>query len=249
MAEEKSAIEQFLEGGDNSIIEPVDNQFTEQPEEFEEKPEKQLPFNQDPKIQKYLDKREKEIEERLSRQLQSLHPAKTETEDEFKEAIDSLTVAIGNDTPEKLSAINAFKSALVNLDRRALLRAEEKIEELREREYEAEAEAEEELDEAFDSIEATYDVDLTSARSQKLRSDFLTYVERIAPKGRDGEIIDYPDMHSAWETFSEMRRANQTPSRAKELAARSMARSSETVPQNPKKIDWNTVDEFMDTLK
>lgn len=215
------------------------------------KEEKPLPFNKDPKIQKYLDKREKEIEERIKNSIQTSAPAKTE--DDFKEVMDSLTAAIGNDTPEKVSALNAFQKALTGLDKRASEKAIAHLEEIQSREVAADKEAEEELERGFDSIEEVYDVDITSnnAIARKTRQEFVTFIEKIAPKDRNGDIVDYPDMASAWETFSELKKSTATPSRAKELASRSMARSSEVsnataIPAN--KYSFERSDNFLESL-
>lgn len=245
MNKEKSAIDMFLEGeDDNKLFEPEEIIEPEEKEEVEEKP---LPFHKEPKIQKYLDKREKEIEDRL---LATIGTKKEDTsKDEFQDVITSFEGIIGNDTPEKISALNSLKKALITMDERSVRRAEEKIDEIRNRSIQEDKEAEDELESAFENIEETFDVDLTSSKATKVRQEFVSFVEKIAPKDRSGNIIDYPDMTSAWETFSEIKKATQLPSRAKELANRSMARSTETQVQQPKKMDWNTVEEFMDTLK
>lgn len=252
MSKEKSAIETFLDGDTYSMFEKLSETFEEkiEPEEQTEEPvEKTVPFNKDPKIQKYLDKREKEIEDRLLASIGEKKLLDTSTQDEFQEVISSFAGLIGNDTPEKISVLTALKKALVTMDERSVRRAEEKIEEIRNRDSKAEKDALQELETAFETIEDTFDVDLTSQKATKIRQEFVSFVEKIAPKNRDGEIIDYPDMNSAWETFSEIKKSTQTPSRAKELAARSMSRSTETTVQQPKKVDWNAVDEYMDSLK
>jgi hypothetical protein len=253
MSTEKSAVEKFLEGTEpeQELFPQEESSFeenTQTEESVEEKPEKPVAFHKDLKIQKYLEKREREMEERLKA---SLPKQETQTEDEFKGVIESLTSVIGNDTPEKVKALNDLDRALKSIDERAVRRAEEKIQEIREREVQADREAEEELAAAFENIEETYDVDLSSnsQRAKTLRSEFSTFVERIAPKDKNGDITDYPDMISAWETFSEMKKSSAQPSRAKELAARSMDRSAGTATPQARKMDWKGVDEFMDSLK
>lgn len=249
--ENKSAVEKFLEGTqqEESIFGKEEKIF-EQPKpeaEEKEKEEKILPFHKDPKLDKYLAKREREIEARIMASIPRENNAQTK-EDEFKDVIDSFTTVIGNDTPEKVNALNALAKSLKSFDDRAIRRAEEKIEEIQNRQSEVDRKAEEELDNAFENIEETFDVDLTSQKASKIRSDFVTFVERIAPKDRNGDIIDYPDMNSAWETFSEIQKSNTQPSRAKELASRSMSRSAETSTKPIEKVNWKKADEFLDTL-
>lgn len=253
MPKEKSAVEMFLEGDENNQMfdnptDPLEQPFeTKDPDEKGE--DKPLPFHKDPKIQKYLDRREKEMQDRLLASIGDKKPPANSSQDEFQEVITSFEGIIGNDTPEKINALNSLRKALTTMDDRSVRRAEEKIEEIRSREQKADKEAEQELETAFETIEETFDVDLTSSKATKVRQEFVTFVEKIAPKDRQGNIVDYPDMTSAWETFSEIKKSTQLPSRAKELANRSMARSTETAGQQPKKMDWNAVDEFMDTLK
>jgi len=170
-------------------------------------------------------------------------------EDSFKETIDAFTSIIGNDTPEKVSALNALRKSLNSLDERASEKAMAKLDEIRSREYQEDKEAEDELNNAFEAIEDNYDVDITSntAQATKTRQEFVSFVEKIAPKDRDGNIIDYPDMNSAWETFSEVRKVQ--PNRSKEIASRSMARSNDAPSSVQERVNWDKVDEFMDTLK
>lgn len=249
MDKNKSALEQFLEGAESQVnnpFEPVSESPIDTPPEqtVENKEEKPLPFHQDPKIQKFI---AKEVAKGLQNRT-SEPQTQTKESDEFKDVMDAMTAAIGNDTPEKQAALKAYENALKGIDQRSSTKTQQFMDEVRERELREQKEAEEELDNAFEAIEETFDVDLTSPRSQKTRSEFLTFVEKIAPKDRDGEILGYPDMNSAWETFSEMRKPGE-PSRAKQLASRGMSRSSEAITVQPKKMDWNAVEDYMDSLK
>ncbi len=248
MENEQSAVSKFLgETNENMFEQPKDNMFgeetieTKQDEKVED--EKPLPFHKDPKVLKFI---EKEVAKRTERQ-EPKETLKAEEEDEFKDVIESFTAIIGNDTPEKVRAINDLHKALIGSSKQAASLAEQKILEIKNREEEADRQAEEELENAFDEIEETYDVDLS--KNHKLRSEFVSFVEKIAPKNRDGEIVDYPDMNSAWETFSEIKKSTVQPSRAKELASRGLQRSAETTVKQDKNINWNAVDEYMDTLK
>lgn len=253
MENEKSAVDSFLgELKDDKIIDqfaqeqPLENKEID--DKVNDREEKPLPFHKDPKIQKYLEKREREMEERLKASIPTPQERQTE-EDSFKDTIDAFTNIIGNDTPEKVSALNALKKSLEGLDQRASEKAIERLEDIRQSEVDEDIEAEEELDEAFDNIEDTFDVDITSNNpiAIKTRQEFVAYVQKIAPKDRDGDVVEYPDMISAWETFSEHR--TKEPNRAKELASRGMTRSAETTSNPQERVTWNKVDEFIDTLK
>lgn len=255
--EEVSAVQKFLgevgtEGDKNAFQENSEDPFAK-PEvatqEEEVKEEKPLPFNKDPKVMKFI---EKELDRRLKDYVVTEEKPKPQGEEEFKDVMDSLTTAIGNDTPEKVSALNAFQKALTGLDKRASEKAIAHLEEIQQREVRADKEAEQELETAFENIEETFDVDITSnnASAKKTRQDFVAFIEKIAPKDRNGDILDYPDMQSAWETFTEIKKSNPTPNRAKDLASRGMARSAEASVGSPQsRTTWQQADDFISSLK
>lgn len=216
----------------------------------EPKEKKPLPFNKDPKIQKYLDKREKEIEERLSSKFGDRKETIQAPDTRMEEV---LTRIIGNDTPERVQGIKDMKELLTGLTGKAKAEAIAELESRQNAEVEADREAEQELETAFDNIEENFDVDISSNNpiAKKTRQEFVAFVEKIAPKDRNGDIVDYPDMNSAWEMFDERRKSTATPSRAKELASRSMARSAETgsqqaIPVN--KHSFERTDNFIESL-
>lgn len=252
MAEDKeiSAVKQFLgEVGEDKDplaqnLEDPFNQVTPEVKEevVEEKEEKPLPFNKDPKIQKF-------IEKEISKRLADFKPEVRETETPVDTRMDDvLTRIIGNDTPEKVQGIKDMKELLTGLTGKAKAEAIAELEARQNEEAEADREAEVELETAFENIEEAFDVDITSNSplAKKTRQEFVSFVEKIAPKDRNGDIVDYPDMTSAWETFSEIKKSTATPSRAKELAARSMARSSETpVVKDTKGLNFDNIIEHL----
>jgi hypothetical protein len=229
MDKDKTAVESFLgelEETKEPFDQPIEDPFTpeETPVEGEVAEEKPLPFNKDPKIQKF-------IEKEISKRLENFTPEARETTQAPADnrMDDVLTRIIGNDTPEKVQGIKDMKELLTGLTGQAKAEAIAELESRQNAEVEADREAEVELENAFDNIEETFDVDITSNNpiARKTRQEFVSFVEKIAPKDRNGDIVDYPDMASAWETFSEIKKSTATPSRAKELASRSMARSSQ----------------------
>jgi len=248
MEDKKSAVEKFLEetNESESIFGDSNEQpFVEEPtKEVIPKDEPELPFHKNPKVLKFIDKE-------LTKRLAEIQPAKEVIYQERKEENDKvgdvLTRLIGNDTPEKLSMIKEFKEILTEGTQKAKAEALAEIEARQKAESEADLQAERELENAFDNIEETFDVDITSNSplAKKTRQEFVSFVEKIAPKDRNGDIIDYPDMTSAWETFSEIKKSTSVPSRAKELASRSMARSSEAVSETSKRPTWDLADDFI----
>ena len=137
------------------------------------------------------------------------------------------------------------------MDRRASEKAIAHLEEIRQNEVEEDRKAEEELDNALVGIEESFNVDITSNAplAKKTRQEFLSYVEKIAPKDRDGDVVAYPDMTAAWEEFQEKKKSTAQPNRAKELASRGLNRSVETNVKPQERITWNKVDEMLDTMK
>ena len=75
----------------------------------------------------------------------------------------------------------------------------------------------------------------------------MNFVEKIAPKDNQGEIIEFPDMVSAFETWRDMRKSAQ-PSRAKDLASRSITRSNTAVEKPQERITFDNMDSFLDKL-
>lgn len=232
MEKEKSELEEFMgdlaSGSQTDLLENKSEDpfghLEKQDNELEEekKEEKPLPFHKDPKVQKFIDK---EVQKALEKVKPETVPEILKPQED-----DYYVRLIGNDTPEKVAMI---KEAIAR-DERMLQQAEERaFNRLSQKEQEAkkaELEAEAELESAFDNIEENYNVDISSNAplAKKTRQEFGAYIERIAPKDREGNIVAYPDMNAAWETFSELKKSTAQPSRAKELASRSMSRSAET---------------------
>lgn len=246
MDEKDNVVKNFLSEFSNETENPFENNVKDpfsQEETVKEdvKEEKAVPYHKDPKLQKYLDKREKEIEERIKSSMTAEPKEKYEEEDDF------FTRLIGDDTPEKVALVKEYKAR----EARILDQAEERAFNRLTKEQKAQIESEKqdiaELENAFETIEENYGVDISSntTSAKKTRQEFVSFVERIAPKDKNGEISEYPDMASAWETFQDIQKSKQTPSRAKELASRSMARSNEVSSVPTERINWDSVDKAL----
>ncbi len=188
--------------------------------EAEQKVEKPLPFDKDPKIQRYI---AKEIAKRIPEQ-----EVREYQEPDTTDIDDVLGRIIGNDTPEKLSAIKDFKRVLLEREDRG---AEKAVREWQQEQYaqvQAEQEAEETLLEGFEDIEGQYNIDITSSTPQarKLRGEFINFIRKVAPKDEYGEIADYPDLTQTFDAFSATRQSSNSASKAKQLASRSSERGS-----------------------
>lgn len=260
MDKNKSELDEFMAGLGGSSESPEEqkaedpfNHLEEKVEEetsVEEKDEKPLPFNKDPKVQKF-------IEKEISKRMADFKPTESRQEEkkENDEVVESLIAVIGNDTPEKRRAVEALRDRLDEGTRKIT-----EWENQQQQSEIADKEAEEQLESAFGNIEEKFDVDIMSGKPDSLkrgngftytRQEFVSFVEKIAPKDANGEIVDYPDMNSTWETFSDVKKSTATPSRAKELASRSMRRSAETSSEPVLKRGgqaFRNSDEFIESL-
>lgn len=250
--ETKKAVDEFL--SDLRTEEEIQDPFQktqdevvleEQPkgEDENDKEEKPLPFHKDPKIQRYIDK---EIAKRIPEQ-----PSSEVKDDNTTDIDEVLTRIIGNDTPEKVSAIKDFKRVILEREDRGAQKAIDQWQAQREAESQEEQQAEETLLQGFEAIEEGYNVDITSASPQakKLRGQFIDFVKQVAPKDEDGEIKDYPDLEETFKVFQQTRQGRQSNSRAKDLADRSLERggSSES-PKTDERITFDNVDRIFDKL-
>lgn len=252
MPNEKDAVSEFLDGLDKPQADPFKSEndpFAPKAEEtvVEEVEEKPLPFHKDPKVQRY-------VEKEIAKALKDVKPSEVqtftkETEDEIS---DVLVRIIGNDTPEKQAAVKDFRKVLGGLEERGAQKALQEFKAQADAKVEEDRKAQAELDESFDEIEETFNVDLSSnaPSARKTRSEFVEFVQKIAPKNAGGEVTAFPDMNSAWEEFQE-RSKRQVPSnsKAKELASRSMSRSTDAtaIPQN-KGTSWKEVEKIFSKL-
>lgn len=257
MSDKTSAIEQFLGdiGGDQNLDQPNDNPFAdislENPQPKEDTPEPQpekeekLPFHKDPKIQRYIQKELAKAMEGMAPQERREAVQKFEDEDDLVSAFRTI---IGDDTPEKVSALKALDRT-VNSLREEARSAKQILEDERRAEYEAE----QELYAGFEAIEEEYDVDITSnsPQARKTKAEFIEFIEAIASKDSYGEITEYPDFEKSFAIFQSLKaKAPQSATRAKELASRSMARASDasTIPEN-QSYSWKDVDKYFSKLE
>ena len=207
------------------------------------KEEKSVPFHKDPKVQRFI---EKEIAKRLEKvnEVDTFKRQVDEDEDDYYVRL------IGNDTPEKVAMIREAKAREEKQLQLAEERAFNRLSKAQQDAIEAKRQADEQLTNAIEDIEETFNVDLTSKDpvAKKTRVDFMKFVEKIAPKNRNGEISEYPDMVSAFETWKDMRRSTQTTTRAKDIASRSMGNSGSEAPAVQEKVTFENLDGIFDRM-
>lgn len=255
--ENKSAEDEFLgdlanNGSQDPFAETPDDLFEapkEQKEEEvleEEKVEKPLPFNKDPKIQRYIDKQvDKKFAERTFEQPE--RESKIDTSE--SPYGDILKEIIGDDTPEKRNAIDKFNRTFMEREERIAGRSLEAINAERQAEVDAEADADDTLMNGFENIESNFGVDLYAPENRKLKGQFIDYIRKVAPKDSDGEITDFPDIEGTFETFQSMRQRNNQTNRGKDLASRSIERgSNSSAPVQKEQPTFDNLDSIFEKM-
>lgn len=247
MPKDKENVADFL----NNISDKPDlfkEETVEPEEEVEDKEDKPLPFHEDPKVQRY-------VEKQIQKALKDVKPSaerefRQETKSDELDLPPALVRLVGNDTDEKKLALREFASYLEGLKGAAKQEFIQELEEQQQHQVQEDNAAVQELDEAFENIEDNYGVDLSSnsTNARQLRTQFVEYVRKIAPKNEDGEVSAFPDLDSAFEEFQE-RNKRPSASRAKELASRGMTRSTDTSTAAPQGRSWKDVDKFFSKLK
>lgn len=249
MPTDKSAVDDFLSslGGQEekdpfaAIGEPEEKVIEE------DKVEKPIAFHKDPKVLRFI---EKEVAKRTT-DIKPAVPATVGTDDEIT---DVLTRIIGNDTPEKQQGVKDLRKVLSGLEEKGAQRALQQLDERAQEEHARDLKVQEELNEAFEEVEESYNVDLSSntAQAKKMRSEFVDYVRKIAPKDKTtGEVIGFPDMLTAFEEFQDrQKRTIPSNARSKELAARGMARSTDAsiAPQQGRDYSFKGVEKYLASL-
>jgi hypothetical protein len=251
MDKEQKALKDFLGdlGGNNEEATLDLGQEEVKQETLETTPEpveeEKLPFHKDPKVQRY-------IERQLEKKLKDFQPSRQEqfqkeVQDE-NPLVDAFTEIIGNDTPEKVSALKALKNAISSMEERTL-KAEEAskyIEESR-KAQEEERQAMAYLEDGLERIEENFDVDLSSNSplAKKTRNEFLDFLGRISPKDENGEVSNYADPEESFKIFQSMKKP-ETNTQAKQIVSRGMSRSSTDATNTPtKRITFDNVREMM----
>lgn len=162
----------------------------------------------------------------LNARLQALAEAdKVRTVTEESDFLKMVEPIFGTDTPEKREATELLKKALKgahdSAEKSALEKALQSMDVARETETKQIAEEEDNIEEGIEMLEDEYNIDLSPG--SKERTNFLTLLERLSPKDKEGNIVEYADFDATYEIYE--RNKEKASSRAKELASRSMARS------------------------
>ncbi len=208
------------------------------------KPE--LPYHMDPKLQRYI---EKEVGKRI-KDIKVPEAPVAKAEAGTDDLTETLIEIIGNDTPQKVAAVKKFREQLGSLEERGAERALEQIRNQADAEAAEVQAAEEELVNAFERIEEENGVDITSnsTAARKERNEFIEFIKRVSPKDANGDVTQYPDMDEAWKVFTSNRKPTTDNKRAKDIASRSMARSTDSGGTPTTGKTWKDVDKIFSKL-
>lgn len=258
----KSEVDEFLNGlnGDNNDpfnpenVDPFTTDSEKVEEKVEEKKEEEtekddtdnLPFHKNPKVQRYVQKEIAKALENATPKEQVQFQKEIKNSEDEDDLIAAFTNIIGNDTPEKVHALKMLDRTIKGVEEKAAQRAMQEFSVREQMEKEAEKQAVQELENGFESIEETFNVDITSNTplAKKTRNEFIDFVKRIAPKDSEGQITQYPDFEQAFTVFQETRKSAPAPNRAKELADRSMTRSGDASTAKPQEVSWKSIDKL-----
>lgn len=106
----------------------------------------------------------------------------------------------------------------------------------------------------FEKIEESYNIPLlnpTTEKGKKFQNDFIDFLSKISPKDSSGEITEYADIPSSFETFLAISKSSdQESSRRKELASRSMANTGAEQPVQPKgRMNFKTLERIINNMR
>lgn len=163
---------------------------------------------------------ERESSIKLAETLSKVTEAQRFTQENEGEYLKAVERIYGNQTPEAAAATDLLKSALKGVYEAARKDAAEDVRGDYAKEAAQLKQEESRLDEMADDIEDTYNVDLNDAT----RKSFYTVLERMSPKDKDGNILEFADHHAVWEVL-QSRVKNRTENRSKDLSSRSMSQA------------------------
>lgn len=219
--------DQFLQDTENILEQPITEESTESTEEtteegtFEEtaeEAEQKLRNRREKRLAaKYQAERESSIA--LAARLEAITEVKNSGESDA-DYLKRLERIYGTDTPENATATELLKDSFKAAEDRATERALELFRQEQQKASEAVRAEESNLESMIDDIEDEYGVTMTREQEQ----GFFRLLEKLSPKDRDGNILNYADHHTVFEMYQETLK-KRTDTRSKDIAARSMTRS------------------------
>lgn len=211
-----------------------EGQEVKEPEPKEEEPKEVVPEKDEEEPRKNRQERRREQnrfwEEQLARERERAERLETELLKRAaptQEETDARLTRLFGDTPQGKEASRIVSELLKETEERAVAPYRELSAE-RQAELEAESTFTEQIEDGIETIEDTYGIDLSSRSARQMRSDFLDFVDELSP---EDSLVNFD---KAWSLFQQTQKAPkdaETIQRKKEIASRSIQRSTTARPE------------------
>lgn len=225
------------------VEEPVEEPKPEKVEDSEEEQTRR------PNRQERRREQNKFWEEQLARERERAERLETEllkrTQPQTQEEVDSRLTRLFGDTPQGKEASRIVLELLKETEERATTPYRQ-LEQSREEEQQAEAHFDEVIADGLEAVEDTYGVDLSSRSAQKVRSDFLDFVEELSP---EDSLVNFEKAWSLFQATQKAPRDAETIVQKKAIASRSIQRSSAARPDvKTEPITFDKVNNIFDRM-
>ena len=227
-------------GSDLNVDIDVDKKTDDIPKDSLEDLEMKLKNRRERRLSEKL-QAEREANIALNARLQGISESQRLREDSQQgEYLKLVEKIYGNTTPESAEATELLKKAIEGAKQSAKQEALDEFNRLQSQKNEELQKEERELQSMLEGLEDQYNIDLTSQSSQDKKS-FLTLLEKLSPKDRDGNIIAFADANTVYDIY-QSQKDKSTTSRAKELSNRSLTQSGSSTSSN---LEQSTVERFL----
>lgn len=222
----------------------------------DEEPEKETPvrkveLDEDGYPKNRQGRRKRERDEQRDSEIQQLNERvkvlsesekfKEEVGDDYKKLLEPIFGTAGDDGKYDPRRELATKNLIAAFDMMKESSKKEVLKALESRNTE-ESNAQREADSEVEAILDTAEEYGINIEDEDTRSGFLTFVEKMSAKYKDGNVKEFPDADNVAEAFIAISKSGGS-SRAKELASRGMTRSGESQPSN---LQQNAIERYME---
>lgn len=237
MPEEKAFADEFSTPDDKAVDELLGGDTKVEPQEPTE-PEADEKEFKNRRMRRMEEKwqAEREANIALNERVKALSEVQKFREESQSDTLDAdLSRIYGTDTPQGQEATRILQKVLQKHTKDAEERAYERFIQARQEEEGERAEASQTIDTELESLEDDFNIDLTSnaPAARKARTELLDLVEKLSPKDREGNIVEFADFGAAFELYQS--RKSGENSRQKDLGSRSMVRGGSSGSSNLEK--------------
>lgn len=219
----------------------TDDAFTAPLEEGE--PAAEEPKVEEPTEEEAANRRERRLQAKLTAEresaialaarLEALTEAQRASQSTSPTSYEEKAMRIyGNDTPEAAAASELLVASLREVREAARDEALEAFREEQRKASDQQHVEERRLDSMIEEIEDEHGITF----DENSQRNFFQLLEKMSPKDKNGEIIEYADHNAVFELFQAQSKNSSTTNRAKTLASRSMV-SSGASPDSTLKDD------------